>query len=306
MIGVALSTLCLVTTSTLTSAQDTLLFMRGNSTYVNPVDAPGFSVQSEDLDGLAVDPSTEAGPGFDPFVTTDTSALMANDTDTAYLYTAASRFDTPGCADNWLEFGPISIPDGGARLWWTYRGALPPMGSGGDGYEIRVSNTGMDNYNDFVGQALFTKQDDIYGGNPSWYNKTALIDGFWENKQVYIAFHHTTCDMFRVDLDDILLVEETSVGVEENAINATVKQNFPNPFSNQTVVQYAIQESAPVTFIIRDVTGKEISRTNEGTKNAGNHFINVNANTLHLQDGIYFYELRVGEHRSTHRMVVAR
>src|ERR1043165_8598699 len=137
---------------------DTLLYMPFPDITVNPTDQPAFMITFEDLDALV--PLAPGGP-FDftiYYSTNDTGTLsgypVQNNffhpweypetlagSDTAFFAGGTSRFSPPGTADNWFEFGPITIPANGARLYWYDRGY-----DNRDGYEVLISPSGMINY----------------------------------------------------------------------------------------------------------------------------------------------------------------
>ncbi|MES2285791.1 MAG: T9SS type A sorting domain-containing protein [Bacteroidota bacterium] len=100
-------------------------------------------------------------------------------------------------------------------------------------------------------------------------------------------------------VDEILGINDIS----ENGI--TVKQNMPNPFSNNSSINYELDHNAAVTLNVYDVTGKKVLVQTEGNQNIGRHTINVNANDLPA--GVYYYSLNVGKHTtSTMKMVVIK
>ena len=136
---------------------DTLMYMPLPTTSVNATDAPGFTIVREDNDGLT---TYNAGYAMDfgLYYSTD-SSIYGNacstcstphganfyhpwetpaplGTDTSFFWSATSWFNPAGVADNWLEFGPITIPATGATLMWYDR-----TNRYRDGYEVLVSNT---------------------------------------------------------------------------------------------------------------------------------------------------------------------
>lgn len=86
--------------------------------------------------------------------------------------------------------------------------------------------------------------------------------------------------------------------------NLNVSQNVPNPFTEQTIVSYNLNETANVSLQIMDVTGKVISTINEGTQAAGAH--NISVDGAALAAGTYFYTLTAGTYQVTKRMVVSK
>src|ERR1043165_4237517 len=108
---------------------DTLFYCPLPSYSVNSTDAPSFQLVSEDIDmlntnnpGVPMDfgvvystDSTLIGgvPSQDNFYHPwETPAPAGNDP--AFFWWATSWFSPVGVADNWLMFGPITVPAGGA------------------------------------------------------------------------------------------------------------------------------------------------------------------------------------------------
>ena len=102
--------------------------------------------------------------------------------------------------------------------------------------------------------------------------------------------------MVRLVLPKPSSIEETEVS------NISVGQNVPNPFTENTLITYSLNEAANVTLDIVDVTGKVVSTINEGIQAAGEHNVTINASDL--SDGVYFYNFRAGDYSVTKRMVV--
>ena len=104
--------------------------------------------------------------------------------------------------------------------------------------------------------------------------------------------------MVRLDMRDF-----TSIEANE-ASSISVSQNMPNPFADNSIITYNLNESTSVRMEIVDVTGKVVATYNEGTKAAGEHTINISSDKL--SNGVYFYSFKAGEYSVTKRMVVSK
>jgi len=102
----------------------------------------------------------------------------------------------------------------------------------------------------------------------------------------------------------VLLNFDESLTVNDNVINpsTSVSQNVPNPFSDNTVISYNLNESENVSIAVIDLTGKVVYTMNEGNKSAGQHKVTLEADNL--TNGVYFYTFTAGEYSVTKRMVV--
>lgn len=91
---------------------------------------------------------------------------------------------------------------------------------------------------------------------------------------------------------------------EANSLISKLEQNYPNPFSSNSTINYSLSSSSNVTFTITDLTGKEVMSENYGKQGVGQHIISVNANNL--ESGVYYYTLTAGSSKETRKMVVAK
>lgn len=96
----------------------------------------------------------------------------------------------------------------------------------------------------------------------------------------------------RVGIDDI---------AEMNGIQ--MKQNTPNPATNNTRISYSLESSRTVSFEIYDLAGKMIERFEVGTKPSGEHTFELN--TSSLAGGIYSYTMIADGVRITKKMIIA-
>ncbi|MBN1337733.1 MAG: T9SS type A sorting domain-containing protein, partial [Bacteroidales bacterium] len=79
-------------------------------------------------------------------------------------------------------------------------------------------------------------------------------------------------------------------------------QNYPNPFSNETTIEYRLEYGAPVALEINDLSGRTVYVVNEGIKPAGNHSVVIRKTDL--EAGFYYYTLKAGDFLQTKTMIV--
>ncbi|MEM6317570.1 MAG: T9SS type A sorting domain-containing protein [Bacteroidota bacterium] len=90
-------------------------------------------------------------------------------------------------------------------------------------------------------------------------------------------------------IDNIELKSEI-VSVKE--LPATVKlNNFPNPFSNQTILEYTLPEKSTVSAVLYSMNGQQVANILTATQNAGTHTYHVN--TASLEAGTYICRFSV-------------
>lgn len=284
---------------------DTLMHFDGSSFFVNPTDDPTFGFLNEDIDNSSAAGTNGFTGAFLGFYSTTAADFLHDDVDTALFLGATSWFDTPGQADNWFSWGPITVPASGASLTW----AIKCNPGYRDGYEVLTSGAGMNNYTDFTDAAIYTRTDEYPSTTEAtdtiWQYVTVNIPNTFNGLPVYVGFHHNATDMDVIWLDEISVIEANTIGVIENSnYQFAVSQNQPNPANTSTVIKYEIPETANVTVDIYDITGRIVFSANEGLQSAGKHLIAVNTNNF--TNGNYFYTLTAGNNKMTKRMSVVK
>jgi hypothetical protein len=86
--------------------------------------------------------------------------------------------------------------------------------------------------------------------------------------------------------------------------NSQVIQNYPNPFSQKTVIQFAISNKQPVQLKVYDIVGNEVTTLVNEDKPAGKYTVNFDA--TNIPDGIYIVKLQSGKTITMRKMIVKR
>lgn len=90
---------------------------------------------------------------------------------------------------------------------------------------------------------------------------------------------------------------------------ATVKpyflgQNYPNPFSPSTTIQYYLPMQQNVTLTVTTMTGTIIASLVQEQQSSGMHKVTWDASTV--PGGIYFYRLQAGDYIETKKMILLK
>lgn len=306
---------------------DTLMWLPLLGVYVaDSANNFNFRISIEDVDGL-----TPNNPGADPdfgiYYSTDTSGMAVGHpwgsnyyhpyenpvatggTDSTWFWHATSWFSSPGTANNWLMFGPLTIPSGGAVIKW-YDKTNP---SYRDGYSVYVTSSTASpdsaTFTDFNDPSIWSRPDSYpsvtAATDTNWSLRTAALPVSYAGQTVWFGFNHTAFDMDVLYLDDFTLVDNSvAIGIAENDFVNGVKlgQNSPNPFNTFSTINYELASKSEVALSVYDVTGKKVAEQTEGTQSAGAHTIKVNASNLSA--GVYYYSLKVGENNSSAKKMV--
>lgn len=95
-------------------------------------------------------------------------------------------------------------------------------------------------------------------------------------------------------LDSIGFVPDYSGVLNEKEIpeDYSLENNYPNPFNPETIIEYRIKETGPVTLKVYDILGNEIQTLVDEIRIPGKYRVRFNGSSF--ASGIYFYVLNAG------------
>ncbi len=146
-------------------------------------------------------------------------------------------------------------------------------------------------WNEYVGHGLLPDQtgDDVYfpcdTNDKTFHPK---VDGANYLQDIDIATY-------------IQLVVNTGIA-KINPAQLNVVQNYPNPFSDKSTINYTIAKPADVNLKVVDLTGRELLVQEYTNVAPGEHSIVINGDIL--APGIYFYCISSSNYTVTKKMVV--
>ncbi len=83
-----------------------------------------------------------------------------------------------------------------------------------------------------------------------------------------------------------------------------LKSNYPNPFSEQTTIEYDVAEQSKVNIRVYNVLGQQVATLARGTKQAGTHQVDWSGQSL--SSGKYFVRLEAGGTTDTKQITIVR
>lgn len=96
---------------------------------------------------------------------------------------------------------------------------------------------------------------------------------------------------------------DPSIKVQSNEL-FSLYQNEPNPFENQSVIRFDMDQSSEVEFLFYDIKGKLVYSFKDYFLE-GENSITINANKL-AGSGTYLYTMRTNDFSLTNKMVLVR
>jgi hypothetical protein len=92
-------------------------------------------------------------------------------------------------------------------------------------------------------------------------------------------------------------------------VSTQLRQNYPNPFNPTTTIEFDLAETQHVDLAIYDVSGRRVRTIISGELRAGRYREIWNGRTDNntiAAPGIYFYQLRAGQHVQAKKLVLIR
>ncbi len=115
-------------------------------------------------------------------------------------------------------------------------------------------------------------------------NKTGILCMTHDEKYLYVGTRWN--GLWRRPLSEVVSVSDNHTRLPSQF---ELQQNFPNPFTRNTTVQYSIPTHQPVTLNLYDALGRLVKTIVSEEKDAGTYTAEINASALRA--GMYFYAL---------------
>jgi len=97
----------------------------------------------------------------------------------------------------------------------------------------------------------------------------------------------------------------TCNGNKESAEMGIDVRNYPDPFSEETTIEFDLPKDTPVTLFVSDMTGRQVAVLIENEqKNVGKHQVTFDGSDYAA--GMYYYTIRAGEYVTTQKMILAK
>jgi aminopeptidase N len=116
-----------------------------------------------------------------------------------------------------------------------------------------------------------------------------------EMENGYGSIAMSMADDLEIDPNDWILMQDPDIilGTDDLNISSSgvqLKQNFPNPFSESTCIEYSVSKTENISIVLFDILGNEIKTLVNKVHQAGEYSISLHKNKL--SDGVYYYQLQ--------------
>ncbi len=129
----------------------------------------------------------------------------------------------------------------------------------------------------------------------------------WMQYKVWFSTKDSTLTPVLQEISISVLITEVNSrdSLSENQIlNYSLNQNFPNPFNPTTKIKYSVPQISNVIIKIFDILGNEIETLVNEQRQTGTYEIKWYAENL--PSGVYFYQLKTGSFVETKKMVLMK
>lgn len=90
----------------------------------------------------------------------------------------------------------------------------------------------------------------------------------------------------------------------KNPKNFKLEQNFPNPFNPTTEIRFNVKDAGYISLTVFDILGNQVAELANGYYSAGEHHVTFDAHNL--TSGVYYYQMKSGNHIDTKRMMLVK
>ena len=104
----------------------------------------------------------------------------------------------------------------------------------------------------------------------------------------------------------ILKIDNTT-SVKDVALQKNVSvfiQNYPNPFNSTTMIRWQSPISGQTALVLFNVLGRKVKTLVNEFKQQGEYTLHFNSGEL--PSGTYFYQLKVGNHITTNKIMITK
>ena len=114
-----------------------------------------------------------------------------------------------------------------------------------------------------------------------------------------------------INLDWMQIMSVTSTSTDRHMLpeGYALKQNYPNPFSRRTIIEYEMGQTGHALVQVFDLLGRRVATLVNADMPSGVHQIEWDGRTDNgavAASGVYFYRMQVAGAQKTRSMVVVR
>lgn len=153
---------------------------------------------------------------------------------------------------------------------------------------------------------IYEDMTNLWVGFPGWDDPILLENWLNSTAQLRMKKYVVPTIMYGVGLGDSCSFVDTLTGLQEQVTGKyfLLNRNYPNPFSQKTTISYELFKSGHVQLAVYDLQGKRVASLVDKEQLTGSYSIVFN--TGKLEEGIYFYSMRVANYFQIKKMILLK
>ena len=229
--------------------------------------------------------------------TDDTDIWLVKSTDSGETWSEPIRVnDDPAGSQQFFTWFTIDQTTG--YLYFVFYDRRNYTDNNTDVYLAKSTDGGNTFENIKISESPFIPSSSIFFGD---YNNITAYDGI-------IRPIWTRLDNGDLSIWTAIINEEIPTSIVKPKINIfSVKQNYPNPFSEETFIEYEINQDTYVSLKIFDFDGNELLILIDNEfREKGMYVDTFNTKKSNLFPGVYYFSVICGEEKIIKKMVIIK
>ena len=144
----------------------------------------------------------------------------------------------------------------------------------------------------------------LAGDSIDFTGNLALSDTSQGNYTLFIRVKDSLENWSAYEARPFIISNGTGIGMPGSADQTRLFQNYPNPFSGSTSIEYYLHLPGDVILSIYDALGRIVFEMRNENSSPGKHLVKISEKDLSV--GCYVYSLKTGHFIDTKRMMVIK
>ena len=138
-----------------------------------------------------------------------------------------------------------------------------------------------------------------------------LSNSFAQTDTLVITLKNKTVEKIAISQIQKMQFENVTAVDDQSKLSSglSLNGNYPNPFGEQTSIEFEIENSGSVEIFIFDNSGKQIQKLQCNNCQSGKNTLQWNCldnNNNKVQSGMYYYEVRYGNETQSRKMIIIK
>ncbi|ELR73276.1 Chitinase [Fulvivirga imtechensis AK7] len=181
--------------------------------------------------------------------------------------------------------------------------ATDDQGAQGTSSPISITVNSNSTGGDCEGIAVWSASAIYHGGDQVQFNGNKYQANYWTQnnnpEEFSDPYEHWTL-VGPCSSASARLGHQAQHVLENIPVDFVLRQNYPNPFTENTTIEFSLPEKHPVSLVIYNSVGEEVMRITDGNPEPGKYSYELN--TTNWSKGLYYYQLTYKANVTTLKM----